>query len=281
MILIITNSVDREGISTEKRIELEEEKKVALKMLEKLSRKDEEIDNERLLYLRKLISNPKTDYYEYEEEKKRRIQKIKQSRQDFVDFVRYKPNYNAIYPTVYAVKMFKPVYHKDNEINSLNNNSNSDNVSNTGLKVPKNVSFIKEDIYNNKNKHNMSYVNSLKKDKIVHSRSCKSIQDNETNIHNKMLSNNEDINNDYNSYNNNSSDKIIKKDQIKIQQQSKKKKNYYRTQKIDPSLIKTISFEKTSGRDNKLKERRKQLDKFIGYSPNYDFIRKDTTKTCI
>ena len=278
MILIITNSVDREGISTEKRIELEEEKKVALKMLEKLSRKDEEIDNERLLYLRKLISNPKTDYYEYEEEKKRRIQKIKQSRQDFVDFVRYKPNYNAIYPTVYAVKMFKPVYHKDNEINSLNNNSN--NVNNNDLKVPKNVSFIKEDIYNNKNKHNMSYVNSLKKDKLIHSLSCKSIQDNETNIHNKMLSNNEDINNDYNSYNNNSSDKIIKKDQIKIQQQSKKKKNHYRTQKIDPSLIKTISFEKTSGRDNKLKERRKQLDKFIGYSPNYDFIRKDTTKTC-
>ena len=278
MILIITNSVDREGISTEKRIELEEEKKVALKMLEKLSRKDEEIDNERLLYLRKLISNPKTDYYEYEEEKKRRIQKIKQSRQDFVDFVRYKPNYNAIYPTVYAVKMFKPVYHKDNEINSLNNNSNSDNVSNTGLKVPKNVSFIKEDTYNNK--HNMSYVSSLKKDKLIHSRSCKSIQDNKTNIHNKMLSNNEDINNDYNSYNNNSSDKIIKKDQIKIQQQPKKKKNHYRTQKIDPSLIKTISFEKTSGRDNKLKERRKQLDKFIGYSPNYDFIRKDTTKTC-
>ena len=76
-------------------------------------------------------------------------------------------------------------------------------------------------------------------------------------------------------------DKVIKKDPIKIQQQqSKKKKYHYRTQKIDPSLIKTISFEKTSGRDNKLKERRKQLDKFIGYSPNYDFIRKDTTKTC-
>lgn len=276
MILIITNSVDREGISTEKRIELEEEKKVALKMLEKLSRKDEEIDNERLLYLRKLISNPKTDYYEYEEEKKRRIQKIKQSRQDFVDFVRYKPNYNAIYPTVYAVKMFKPVYHKDNEINSLNNN----NVNNTDLKVPKNVSFIKEDIYNN-NKHNMSYVSSLKKDKLVHSRSCKSIQDNETNIHNKMLLHNEDSNNNSNSYNNNSSsDKVIKNDPIKIHQQPKKKKNHYRTQKIDPSLIKTISFEKTSGRDNKLKERRKQLDKFIGYSPNYDFIRKDTTKTC-
>jgi hypothetical protein len=277
MILIITNSVDREGISTEKRIELEEEKKVALKMLEKLSRKDEEIDNERLLYLRKLISNPKMDYYEYEEEKKRRIQKIKQSRQDFVDFVRYKPNYNAIYPTVYAVKMFKPVYHKDNEINSLNNN----NVNNTDLKVPKNVSFIKEDIYNNNNKHNMSYVSSLKKDKLVHSRSCKSIQDNETNIHNKMLLHNEDSNNNSNSYNNNnSSDKVIKKDLIKIHQQPKKKKNHYRTQKIDPSLIKTISFEKTSGRDNKLKERRKQLDKFIGYSPNYDFIRKDTTKTC-
>ena len=278
MILIITNSVDREGISTEKRIELEEEKKVALKMLEKLSRKDEEIDNERLLYLRKLISNPKTDYYEYEEEKKRRIQKIKQSRQDFVDFVRYKPNYNAIYPTVYAVKMFKPVYHKDNEINSLNNN----NVNNTDLKVPKNVSFIKEDIYNNNNnKHNMSYVSSLKKDKLVHSRSCKSIQNNEANIHNKMLLHNEDSNNNSNSYNNNSSsDKVIKKDLIKIQQQPKKKKNHYRTQKIDPSLIKTISFEKTSGRDNKLKERRKQLDKFIGYSPNYDFIRKDTTKTC-
>lgn len=276
MILIITNSVDREGISTEKRIELEEEKKVALKMLEKLSRKDEEIDNERLLYLRKLISNPKMDYYEYEEEKKRRIQKIKQSRQDFVDFVRYKPNYNAIYPTVYAVKMFKPVYHKDNEINSLNNN----NVNNTDLKVPKNVSFIKEDIYNN-NKHNMSYVSLLKKDKLVHSRSCKSIQDNEANIHNKMLLHNEDSNNNSNSYNNNnSSDKVIKKDLIKIQQQPKKKKNHYRTQKIDPSLIKTISFEKTSGRDNKLKERRKQLDKFIGYSPNYDFIRKDTTKTC-
>lgn len=276
MILIITNSVDREGISTEKRIELEEEKKVALKMLEKLSRKDEEIDNERLLYLRKLISNPKMDYYEYEEEKKRRIQKIKQSRQDFVDFVRYKPNYNAIYPTVYAVKMFKPVYHKDNEINSLNNN----NVNNTDLKVPKNVSFIKEDIYNN-NKHNMSYVSSLKKDKLVHSRSCKSIQDNEANIHNKMLLHNEDSNNNSNSYNNNSSsDKVIKNDPIKIQQQPKKKKNHYRTQKIDPSLIKTISFEKTSGRDNKLKERRKQLDKFIGYSPNYDFIRKDTTKTC-
>ena len=276
MILIITNSVDREGISTEKRIELEEEKKVALKMLAKLSRKDEEIDNARLLYLRKLISNPKTDYYEYEEEKKRRIQKIKQSRQDFVDFVRYKPNYNAIYPTVYAVKMFKPVYHKDNEINSLNNNNS--NVNNTDLKVPKNVSFIKEDIYNNK--HNMSYVSSLKKDKLVHSRSCKSIQDNETNIHNKMLSHNEDNSNN-NSFNNNSSDKVIKKDPIKIQQQqSKKKKYHYRTQKIDPSLIKTISFEKTSGRDNKLKERRKQLDKFIGYSPNYDFIRKDTTKTC-
>lgn len=277
MILIITNSVDREGISTEKRIELEEEKKVALKMLEKLSRKDEEINNERLLYLRKLISNPKTDYYEYEEEKKRRIQKIKQSRQDFVDFVRYKPNYNAIYPTVYAVKMFKPVYHKDNEINSLNNN----NVNNTDLKVPKNVSFIKEDIYNNNNKHNMSYVSSLKKDKLVHSRSCKSIQDNEANIHNKMLLHNENSNNNSNSYNNNnSSDKVIQNDQIKIQQQPKKKKNHYRTQKIDPSLIKTISFEKTSGRDNKLKERRKQLDKFIGYSPNYDFIRKDTTKTC-
>jgi hypothetical protein len=127
----------------------------------------------------------------------------------------------------------------------------------------------------------MSYVSSLKKDKLVHSRSCKSIQDNEANIHNKMLLHNEDSNNNSNSYNNNSSsDKVIKNDPIKIQQQPKKKKNHYRTQKIDPSLIKTISFEKTSGRDNKLKERRKQLDKFIGYSPNYDFIRKDTTKTC-
>ena len=269
MILIINNSVDREGISTEKRIELEEEKKVALKMLAKLSRKDEEIDNARLLYLRKLISNPKTDYYEYEEEKKRRIQKIKQSRQDFVDFVRYKPNYNAIYPTVYAVKMFKPVYHKDNEINAHNN------VNNTDLKVPKNLSFIKEDI--NINKHHMSYVNSLKKDKLLQSRSCKSIQDNETNIRNKRVLHNEDNNN--NSNISNSSDKGTKNDTVKIQQ-IKKKKNRFRTQNLDPALIKTISFEKTSGRDNKIKQRRKQLDKFIGYSPNYDFIRKDTTKTC-
>ena len=154
--------------------------------------------------------------------------------------------------------MFKPVYHKENETNLCN-------MSNTDLKVPKNVSFIKED------KHHISNVGTPQ-NKLSHSRSCKNVQDNM-----KMLSHNEDNNNSHNS--NNSSDKATKKSNAQIQQ-TKKKKNRFRIQKMDPCLIKTISFEKTSGRENKIKQRRKQLDKFIGYSPNYDFIRKDTTKTC-
>ena len=113
---------------------------------------DEEIDRERHEYLEKLFCKSKKIYEGYEEDKyviliiylyltlnrKRKIQKLREKKKEFVDFVKYKPNYNAIYGSVHSVKMYKPIYHKSN---SVNNNDEKDKH----LLIPKNISFIKED----------------------------------------------------------------------------------------------------------------------------------------
>ena len=259
-------SLDQDGVSPVKEEMSKQQQEKILQLLKKLSRPDEEIDRERHEYLEKLFCKSKKIYEGYEEDKyviliiylyltlnrKRKIQKLREKKKEFVDFVKYKPNYNAIYGSVHSVKMYKPIYHKSN---SVNNNDEKDKH----LLIPKNISFIKEDY--SKSMVNLSVQNRY---------SIKSLDlENNGRLEKKRSS----------SQISESKTKTCPSSGSNSQQNSPRRMNN-KFIKIDPSKIKTISFEKTSGRSNKLAERRKTEMRYVNYSPNYDFIREDTKKTC-
>ena len=103
-------SLDQDGVSPVKEEMSKQQKEKILQLLKKLSRTDEEIDRERHEYLEKLFCKSKKIYEGYEEDKyviliiylyltlnrKRKIQKLREKKKEFVYFVKYKPNYNAI-----------------------------------------------------------------------------------------------------------------------------------------------------------------------------------------
>lgn len=163
--------------------------------------------------------------------------------------MKYKPNYNAIYGSVHSVRMYQPIYHKSNTADSSGGNQH--------LLIPKNISFIKEDY--SKSMINLSVqkrYSSIELEKIGKlKKRMSSPQMSESKSKTSPSSGS--------SSHQNSPRKIPKK-----------------IIKIDPSKIKAISFEKTSGRSNKLAERRKTEMRYVNYSPNYDFIREDTKKSC-
>ena len=140
--------------------------------------------------------------------------------------------------------MFQPIYHKSN--------NNTDNCTkNSTHFLPKNISFIKDNYQSKTNNNSISspilhHTNSLKLNRIP-------IKENKESISNKVESQSQ-------------------KNSPRV------KSEHYK--RIDTSKIKAISFDKTSGRENKLAERRKTALRYVSYSPNYDFIREDPTKTC-
>ena len=259
--------LDEDGNSLiNKGINVEINKQKLKDFLIELSKSDEERNIERKKLLNKLTGDKNIYLFEkknnrYIEIRNLRIKNILKQRYDEkINNVNYKPNYQAIYPSIHMTifpKSFEKVY--NNKINNLYDNTNK-----TKINCPKNLKKYHVNSYNNelvpievKNKfislkknikdniyiNNKNFNSNISKDNII---------DNENFLRNKSL---KIINkNTENKYKNQNKYNLI------LQKQSKSSSTIFKTKK-------SIKF--------------KPLEAFYSYSPNYDYIKEDTTKSYV
>ena len=252
------NAIINKGIN----VELNKQK--LKNFLIELSKSDEKRNIERKKLLKKLTGEKNLYLFEKKNKEYIEIRNIrtknilKQRHDEKINDVIYRPNYQAIYPSIHMT-IFPKSYEKVNNHNIDNSNDNSNKTKLNSC--PKN---LKKYHINSEHKklipieeNNKFNLNKNIEDNIdINSKNCIN------NISKENINNNTNIlgNKSLKLINKNTENKYKNKYNVNLNKNSKSSSSIFKNKK-------SIKF--------------KPLEAFYSYSPNYDYIKEDTTKSFV